>query len=135
MSALPFLVILAAIVAFFQDEFAQFFRQLFSHAWIRFLLPLLIVEVIIESYYQTVSMVLIFAQTRMHAIMLSFFKCFPYAGWAAVFSQFIFLFGITTLPILCFWAWSKRFSTSEIEENLTVSYAVFWLFFILLWAA
>ncbi len=136
MSLLPFLVILAAIVAFFQDEFASLFRRVFSYRWVRMLAPLAIVEVMVERSYDTFSGTLAWWQECLHAVMLVFFeRCFPYTAWAAVLSQFLFLFGVSAFLVWAVWLGANRFSVQKNNHKITILYAFLWLFFLLLWVA
>ena len=91
MNTLPLLVISAAILAFFQDEFASLFHKLFSRAWVRILLPLTLASVGVQTY-TTMRWMLEIMQTRIHAMMLAFFKLFPYGYFFAIYRKVYFCF-------------------------------------------
>ncbi len=132
MNILPLLVISAAIVAFFQDEFARFFGKLFSHAWVRLFLPLVLVSAGVEAW-TSMYWVLAIMQSRIHAMMLSLFQLFPYATWSAIFSQWLFLFLISGAPAWGLFWWLKRKDAENIVLKTMYTYLLVWLFLILLW--
>lgn len=132
MNMLPLLVISAAILAFFQDEFASLFRKLFSRAWVRLLLPLTLASVGVQTY-TTMHWMLEIMQARMHAMMLAFFKLFPYGAFSAILSQSLFLFLVSGVPVWGLFWWLKRKEAEKITFKVTCAYLFVWLSLVLLW--
>jgi hypothetical protein len=132
MNMLPLLVIAAAIIAFFQDELASFLRKLFSYGWVRLFLPLLLVSVGVQCYVKK-YFILQLTQARIHALMLSFFKLFPYGFGSLILSQSLFLFLVSALPVWTVFFWFKRKEVENAEFKVTCAYFFFWLSLILLW--
>lgn len=134
MNILPLLVIGAAILTFFQDEFASLFRKLFARAWVRIFLPLILASASLLLYKDMYPMLQLM-QARMHAIMLAFFKLFPFGVWSAILSQSLFLFLVSGLPVWGIFWWLRHKEAEGLVLKVTSAYLFSWLFWVLLWVA
>jgi hypothetical protein len=107
---MSFIVLCAAIVVLFSQEFASVFKKIFAIPGVKLFLPLFVVSLLVE-YYQAMGIwFLLFYKDYLHIFLHYLVSVLPFAKGAITFVHILYLFVIACVPIwiLYGWAWHKK---------------------------
>jgi len=103
------LVLSAAVIVFFSDEFAQFIKKLFKIRSFSLLFPLFVASWLIVSYEPWVRFLLLYFHWLLDTAVRALAYLLPFKFASVLLSQFIILSIFTVLPIILFdWFYKKR---------------------------
>jgi hypothetical protein len=135
MTLLAFLVIIAAIIAFFLDEFSATLKKIFSISWLRGILPLLAVSGCLMSFKNSVLLMLLSCQTYFRYLMVLIYQYLPNTVWGGYIAQLSVLFLMTSLPVWCFYGVLKYKRWGNPLAWATRMYMFVWIFLVIFWVA
>jgi len=135
MTLLAFLVIIAAIIAFFLDELSGTLKKIFSVGWLRVMLPLLAVSGCLMSFKNTLLLMLLSCQTYCRYLMVLIVQFLPNTLWGGYIAQQSVLFLMTSIPVWCLYGVLKYKHWGNPYAWATRTYLILWIFLLILWVA
>ena len=135
MTLLPLLVIIAATLSFFLDEFSGALKKIFSISWLRVILPLLIMSSCAMSFKNNMLLILLSCQNYFRYLMVLVFQYLPNTMWGSHIAQLSVLFLMASLPVWCFYGVLKYKRFGKTLALATLMYSFLWLALLILWVA
>ncbi|KTD20534.1 Uncharacterised protein [Legionella lansingensis] len=96
---LALLVLFCAIVVFFSNEFANFFKKLFAIRGMKLLLPLILATTLIVLYEHWVSWGVLYARWLLHVAVTTMANRFPFPG-SLLITKILILMVLAVLPVV-----------------------------------
>lgn len=101
------IVLTAAIVVFFSQEFGRFFKKIFAIPGAKLIIPLVIASWIIEYYEGWGLWLLWYYKKGLHYILRHTAAYFSWSAWALSFVHILQLFILASLPVWIAYAVAK----------------------------
>jgi hypothetical protein len=133
MGLLALLVFVASIIAFFSEEFLQFFKKFFAIRGMLLIFPLLVVSGFVMAYMHEVLNALLWLQTQLRYVMLKSVNMLPFRTGAAFIVEVFYLLLIPSLFAHgVYWFAKYKHLKNELLWATRI-YPFLWTFLIILW--
>jgi hypothetical protein len=134
-TVLALLIMIAAILSFFLDEFSSMLKKIYQVKWMRICVPLLIASGMVMSYYHMLLSFLLVLKIYFHGFMRAILSLLPFQYGSATIAQWLGLFIVTSLPVVVVYLILKYTRWMKPMRVVTRMYFILWIGLIILWVA